>query len=89
LDFKTNSQHYNLNKLRNRITHSFVNIFEEGLEPENLEYYETTINNLIKDIHSLFIIVKSALLYSTIAIRLINKEKDTGQLIATLQHEIY
>jgi hypothetical protein len=53
------------------------------------ESYETSAELLIEHINSLFIVVKSAIIYTIIAIRLDSKENNTLPMIATMQGDIY
>jgi tetratricopeptide (TPR) repeat protein len=89
LDFKPNSPFNNLQTIRNRITHSFLNVamdFSLSKEPES---YEISEELLIEHIHSLFVVVKSAIIYTIIAIRLDNTENNTLPMMATMQSDIY
>jgi hypothetical protein len=89
LDFKKNSPFNNLQTIRNRITHSFLNVAMDFSLPKDHEGYETSEKLLIEHIQSLFIIVKSAIIYTIIAIRLDNTENNTLPMTATMQSDIY
>jgi hypothetical protein len=89
LDFKQNSPYNNLQRIRNRITHSFLNVAMDFSLSRAPESYETSAELLIEHINSLFIVVKSAIIYTIIAIRLDSKENNTLPMIATMQGDIY
>jgi hypothetical protein len=89
LDFKQNSPYNNLQKIRNRITHSFLNVAMEFSLSKCHESYETSDELLIEHIKSLFIVVKSAIIYTMIAIRLDSKENNTLPMLATMQSDIF
>ncbi|MGK0289130.1 MAG: hypothetical protein ACI86H_000557, partial [bacterium] len=76
LDFKPNGQYFKFNKVRNRITHSFLSI-TELFYTQNKDYvdFEIDEDSFIQNIHQLFIIVKAAIMYSIIAIYHENKEE--------------
>ena len=89
LDFKLNSPYNNLQKLRNRITHSFLNVAMDFSLSKAHESYETSDELLIEHTNSLFIVVKSAIIYTIIAIRLDSKENNTFPMLATMQSDIF
>lgn len=89
LDFKQNSPYNNLQKIRNRITHSFLNVAMDFSLSKSHESYETSDELLIEHINSLFIVVKSAIIYTIIAIRLNSKENYTLPMLATMQSDIF
>ncbi|MEN8136631.1 MAG: LA2681 family HEPN domain-containing protein [Thermodesulfobacteriota bacterium] len=90
LDFKSNSQYCSLNTTRNRITHSFLNIYDEFFAPDELEHSETTAELLVENIFTLFMVVKAAIFYSTIAIKeKANSHDSAGKLDATMQKRIF
>jgi hypothetical protein len=89
LDFKTNSQFSNLRTIRNRITHSFLNVGIDLYISKNHECYETSEPLLIENIHSLFIVVKSAIIYTIISIYSDNADKNNFPMIATMQNDIF
>ena len=53
------------------------------------ESYETSDELLIEHINSLFIVLKSAIIYTIIAIRLDSKENNTLPMLATMQSDIF
>ena len=75
--------------MRNRITHSFLNVAMDFSHSKEHEIYETSDELLIEHIHSLFIVVKSAIIYTIIAIRLDGTENNTVPMVATLQSDIF
>jgi len=89
LDFKSNAPFYKLCRMRNRITHSFLNVATDYSPSKEHEIYETSEDLLIEYIHLLFILVKSAIIYAIIAIRLDDTDNNTVPMIATLQSDIF
>jgi hypothetical protein len=89
LDFKVNGQYYRLNQIRNRITHSFLNInIGIGYDPE-YDDFEINEEGIIAQIQELLLIVKSALLYTITSINMSNKNKRTVSMPATIQKDIF
>jgi len=89
LDFKPNSPFYNLQTIRNRITHSFLNVVMEFAFSDDPKKYEISDKLLIEHIHSLFIIVKSAIIYAIIAINSESNDDNAFPMLVTLQKDIY
>jgi hypothetical protein len=91
LDFKENHTYNYINKLRNRITHSFLNINVGEAYNEKYETFEITEDRLIKYDKKLFIIVKAAIMYSVLAIYYSNfKERSKlFKTIAISENEIF
>lgn len=89
LDFKTKSPFNRLQKLRNRITHSFLNIsdFDHASNKNNI--YETNEMELTKSIDSLFIIVKSAIIYTILAIKFYGDQFETLPMLSISQDKIF
>ncbi len=89
LDFKTNGQYYRLNKIRNRITHSFLNInVGIGYDPEYRDF-EIEEESIIEQIRELFLIVKSAILYTIIAINRLSQKSSNISMPAIMQKDIF
>lgn len=89
LDFKTNGQYYRLNQIRNRITHSFLNInVGIGYDSEYKDF-EIEEERFIEQIQELFLIVKSAILYTIIAINRLSHSKSNISIPAIMQKEIF
>ena len=89
LDFKTNGQYYKVNQIRNRITHSFLNInVGIGYDPEYKDF-EIKEEEIIEQIQELLLIVKSAILYTIIAINRLSQNKSNISMPATLQKDIF
>jgi len=91
LDFRENHIYHYLKKLRNRITHSFLNINVGEAYNEKYKTFEITEDRLIKYNKTLFIIVKAAIMYSVLAIYYSNfKERDKlFKMIATRENDIF
>jgi len=91
LDFKEGGIYNRIKKIRNRITHSFLNINIGEAYNEKYKIFEITEDKLIKYNDKLFIIVKAAIMYSVLAIYSSNfKERDKlFKMIATLENEIF
>ena len=90
LDFKEDSPYNNLKKIRNRITHSFLNVAMDFSLSNPDEVYEISEDLLIEHINSLFIVVKSAIIYTIITIRLDSKKENNAlSMTATMQSDIY
>lgn len=89
MDFKENGIYHRLKYLRNRITHSFVNV-NVGIGYDN-EYdnFEITEDDLAEQVKQLFIIVKSAMLYAVIGISKCHSDGPKGTMIATMQNRIF
>lgn len=68
LDFRENHIYHYLKKLRNRITHSFLNINVGEAYNEKYKTFEITEDRLIKYNKTLFIMIKAAIMYSVLAI---------------------
>lgn len=91
LDFKEKYTYNYIKKLRNRITHSFLNINVGEAYNEKYSTFEITEDRLIKYNKKLFIIVKAAIMYSVLAIYYSNF-KEIGKLfkmIAIPENEIF
>jgi hypothetical protein len=86
---KNGGSYYHLNRIRNRITHSFLNINVEIGFDEKYAEFEVTEEILTSNINNLFMIVKAAIMYLLIAIRNPNDSDKTFPMYATLQHDIY
>ncbi len=89
IDFKNNGSNYGLNRIRNRITHSFLNINVEISFDEKYSDFEITEDILIDGINNLFVLVKSAIMYTLIAIRHTGEHEKTMPMYATMQNDIY
>ena len=91
LDFKENHTYNYIKKLRNRITHSFLNINVGEAYNERYKTFEITEDRLIKYDKKIFIIVKAAIMYSVLAIYSSNF-KERGKLFKTIaisENEIF
>jgi hypothetical protein len=91
LDFKEGNQYYPLQKLRNKITHTFISINEEIAYDEKYREYEIMKSDLVDYLLQLFNIVKSAIFYFITAIE---NEKELDQKIifpmnATFESKIF
>lgn len=89
LDMKSGGCYQHLAKIRNRITHSFLNVNVDIGFDERYEEFEITEDQLEQYINELFIIVKSALMYVIIAFQHLNEIDDSFPMFATLQNDIY
>jgi hypothetical protein len=89
LDFKTNGQYYRLNQIRNRITHSFLNINVGIGYDSEYKVFEIEEERLIEQIQELFLIVKSAILYTIITINRLSQNKSNISMPAIMQKEIF
>ena len=89
LDMKNGGSYYHLNRIRNRITHSFLNINVEIGFDEKYADFEVTEDILTSNIYNLFMMVKAAIMYLLIAIRNSADSDKTFPMYATLQHDIY
>ena len=88
-DFEKGYPYHYLKEIRNRITHSFLNINPGIVYSPSPCDYEITEQMLIDDIFELFNIVKAAMLYSVNAIYY---EKGTDNIVgfpATFESDIY
>ena len=89
LDMKKGGSYYHLNKIRNRITHSFLNLnVDIGFDKKYVDF-EVTEDMLTHYIYDLFVIVKAAIMYLLIAIRNTNDSDKTFPMYATMQNYIY
>jgi len=88
LDFEDGNQYNYLRVIRNRIAHTYININDMYIN-DNIKHANITEEYFYTSIMELFKIVKSAVLYSMLAIAQIKPEKDTLPLIATLEREIF
>jgi hypothetical protein len=89
LDFKSNNIYYHLSQIRNRVTHSFINVNVDIAYNPKYSDFEITEETFKKIISELFIIVKSALLYLIVAINSTGNRENTGHLDATMQRYIF
>ena len=89
MDFKENGIYYRLKYLRNRVTHSFINV-NVGIGYDN-EYdsFEITEDDLIEQVKQLIMIVKSAMLYAVIGISKCHSDGPKGTMTATMQNQIF
>jgi hypothetical protein len=76
LDFQKGQQYSHLNKIRNRITHSFLSITPDYSTNHDNSDEKITEISLIKSTEEMFLIVKSALMYTTTAFS--QKPQDTN-----------
>jgi hypothetical protein len=80
---------YRLNQIRNRITHSFLNInVEIGYDPK-YQHFEIRRKDFIDNLIELFLIVKSAIMYAITAINLTSNYENTVPMNATFQSSIF
>lgn len=89
LDFEEGYQYHHLRKARNRITHSFLNINEGLGYSEKFRDYEISEDILIEDVHQLFVILKSAVLYFVSAVGQTTPDGRMLTLEAVLEKDIY
>lgn len=89
LDFTTGHQYSYLREIRNRITHSFLNVRDDLISTSNLADFEIVLKKLYCSIEEMFLIVKAAIMYSVIAINSTKKNDKTISLIATLEKDIF
>jgi tetratricopeptide (TPR) repeat protein len=89
IDMKSGGSYYHLNRIRNRITHSFLNINIDIGFDEKYADFEITEDNLISGIFDLFVIVKAAIMYSLIGIRNTSNPEKTMPMYATMEYDIY
>jgi hypothetical protein len=89
LDFKTNGQYYKLNQIRNRITHSFLNINVGIGYDSEYKNFEIEEERIIEQIRELFLIVKSAILYTIIAINRLSQNNSNVSMSAIMQKDIF
>jgi len=89
MDFKENNIYHRFKYLRNRVTHSFVNV-NVGIGYDN-EYdsFEITEDELTEQLNQLFMIVKSAMLYAVIGISKCHCDGPKGTMTATMQNQIF
>jgi tetratricopeptide (TPR) repeat protein len=89
MDFKENNIYHRFKYLRNRVTHSFVNV-NVGIGYDN-EYdsFEITDDDLTEQLKQLFMIVKSAMLYAVIGISKCHSDGPKGTMTATMQNQIF
>lgn len=89
LDFQLGYQYNHLSKIRNRITHSFININSiESHSGENFTY-EITEYSLQESVNVLFVVVKSAILYAVNAINLEGYDKDLPKMNTIKEKDIF
>lgn len=89
LDFEKGHRYHYLNGIRNRITHSFLNINTEIFYGSSYSDFEITESMLIEANDRMFLIVKSAVMY---AVNALAKQQVNGQLAtmnATLERDIF
>ncbi len=89
MDFQTEMPYSYLRTIRNKITHSYLNIFDDFAFPDDHADHETSEERMIKDVLHLFIIVKSAMMYSIIAVRQDNMNYSTLPMPLTMQNQVY
>jgi hypothetical protein len=89
LDFEKEHRYHYLNGIRNRITHSFLNINTEIFYDSSYSDFEITESMLIEANDRMFLIVKSAVMY---AVNALAKQQVNGQLAtmnAILERDIF
>jgi hypothetical protein len=89
LDFEDGHQYYPLRKYRNKITHSFLNISDDLCYSEVYSDYETTEKKLVEHTNQLFVIVKAALLYFTLAVEHTKPNIELGSMRPVFEKDIY
>jgi hypothetical protein len=89
LDFEQGNIYHSLKLIRNRITHSFLNINTEVLGFNEEFDYEITESMLIKENERLFLIVKAAILYAIAGLSHQKIEGDVVSIDATLERQIF
>lgn len=89
LDFEDGYQYNYLNKIRNRITHSFLNINEGIAYDEKFSSYEITEEMLSNAVEDLFLILKAAIMYSVIAISSVKPDGLIFPITATPESQIF
>jgi hypothetical protein len=89
LDFNDGHQYYPLRKFRNTLTHSFMNISDELYYSEEYSDYETTEEKLVEYTNQMFIIVKAALLYFTLAVEHTKPNVVLGSMMSVFEKDIY
>ncbi len=89
IDMKNGGSYYHLNRIRNRITHSFLNINVDIGFDEKYVDFEITEDYLIYSIHDLFVIVKAAIIYLLIGIRDTSNREKIVPMYATMEYDIY
>jgi hypothetical protein len=86
---KSGGSYYHLNRIRNRITHSFLNINIDIGFDEKYAGFEVTEDYLICSIYDLFVIAKAAIMYFLIGIRNTSDSEKTMPIYATMEYDIY
>jgi len=89
LDFEDGYPYNQLNRLRNRITHSFLNINEGIAYDDRFSSYEVTIESFQKSIEELFLIVKAAVMYAVVAISSIRPKGQIASMPVTKEKDIF
>lgn len=89
MDMKNGGTYYHLNRIRNRITHSFLNINVDIGFDEKYANFEVTEDYLTSSIYDLFVIVKAAIMYLLIGIRNTSDSEKKLPLYATMEYDIY
>ena len=88
-DFEHNHKYYHLRNIRNRITHSFININTEIFYNNTYSSYEITEPMLRKATERMFLIVKSALMYTVNALNLQITDDHTMRMNTTHEKDIF
>jgi hypothetical protein len=89
IDMKNGGSYYYLNRIRNRITHSFLNINIDIGFDEKYADFEVTEDDLISGIYDLFVIVKAAIMYFLIGIRDTSDADKSMPMYTTMDYDIY
>lgn len=89
LDFEDGYQYNRFKKIRNRITHSFLNINQGMFYDDSFSSYEITEDVLVESVGEMFLIVKAAIMYSTIAISSIKPDGPTATMQVTTEQKIF
>ena len=88
-DFEPNHKYNYLRKIRNSITHSFLNINTEIFYDHNNATYEITESILEKATARMFLIVKSALMYAVNALAFQEVDGKNMPMNAILERDIF
>lgn len=88
-DFEPNQKYSYLRNIRNRITHSFLNINKEIFYDTSFATYEITESMLLEAIERMFLIVKAALMYAVNAFSLREIDGLKVTMNATLERDVF
>jgi hypothetical protein len=89
LDFQEGYQYFRLKKIRNRITHTYLNVNEEFLDDDLIADSQIRESALVNAVNTMLYVTKSAMFYFVSAIRLQGNSENIVSMPAVMQKDIF